>query len=146
MSQKKSQMCRSGHQIFSDSCSDCLNLKAEWYSVLESENFHDIENNGYLKTTQYSDYIRVDFQTKNQFDARYSYYQWAQEKANDGRFDSSKDRLIWQFHSEGKATRWIGEQLGHTHSWIVKKKNRIKDYLKDQADTIGTVCYSQSIA
>lgn len=64
------------------------------------------------------------------FHSQLSYYQWAQSKLNDARFDSERDKLIWECHSEGWSTRRIAPQVGLDQSWVVRKINRIKDSFK----------------
>lgn len=117
-------------------------MREQWYSHLTEDGFTDIEDT----TTQGEPYIPTDLRTSLQFEAKFSYYQWAREKLNQGRFDSTKDRLIWQYHAEGVSRREMSPRVGLEQSWITRKIHKIENYLKTQAEIIGSVCFEQSIA
>lgn len=135
---KTEQLCQAGHTIFRENCRPCKTLKKEWYTHLKSEGFTDIEKKDDLVDHKnVLDLIyKQNYQTTVQFEAHRSYYQWAESKLNDGRFDSTKDRMIWECHAQGMTRRSIEPIVGHKHSWITKKIHRIEEYLKYQADCI----------
>lgn len=126
-------------------CPSCKALRQEWYQTLTEEGFFDIEKQDRLRTTNASHEIRKDLQTTMQFDARCSYYQWARNKLNEGRFDSTKDRLIWQYHSEGVSRREMSPKVGLEQSWVTRKIHKIESYLKMQAEIIGSVCFEHAV-
>ena len=112
-------------------------MRKGWYQHLERTGFQDIEKNDELRTGSWSHEIRQDLQTYHTFQARQSYYQWAQEKAQTARFSSTTDRLIWEYHSEGLSRRQIAPRVGLEGSWITRKIHKIKEYLTTV--TIGSV-------
>lgn len=160
-------MCRQGHQTLKDNCRACRELKAEWYQYLSNTGFEDIENGSFLKGSYLFTISKpkVDFleykgangtvgarmetevgELQNEealagqylYESKVSYYQWARSKLNDGRFDSEKDKLIWEYHAEGLSTRQISPRVGLEQSWIVRKINKIKSNLKEQMETFGS--------
>ena len=137
-----SQPCQAGHQIFQPTCKKCRDLRSEWYQYLEKTGFVDIENlNGDIidhKTPL--DLIKFkDFQTAHQFQAKQNYYQWARSKLSSAQFKTTKDKLIWEHHSEGLSTRQISPRVGLEQSWTCRRINKIKTYLMN---SIGSMSYA----
>lgn len=122
-------------------------MKAEWYKYLEHSGFIDIEERNGLKGRQiFTKSIKYDDAINQQeivglelFQQRVNYYTWAKSKLNDGRFDSERDKLIWEYHTEGLSTRQISPRIGLEQSWTVRKINKIKSYLRDQYEMIGSM-------
>lgn len=77
-------------------------------------------------------------QTEDTFKANQNYYSWARSKVNEGRFDSTKSQLIWEYHSEGMPRRQIAPRVGYEHSHISRKIQKITRYLKAQATGSGS--------
>lgn len=143
------QMCQTGHTVFNDSCKSCRILKSEWYDYLGRAGFTDIENShgDIIDHKTGLDFIaKNDFHTQIQFDAKQNYYQWARSKLHDGNFQDDRDKLIWELHVEGVSSRQISPRVGLEQSWTVRKINKIKDYLKDQLEAIGSMSFSQAIS
>jgi len=130
--------CKKGHTIWSPHCKPCRDLKREWYERLERSGFQDEEKNGQLRVTAESYHILKDIQTQTQFEARRSYYQWAEIKLEQSAFSSEKDKKIWECHSKGMSRREISPLVGLEHSWISRKIKRIGEYLKTQGQMIAS--------
>lgn len=132
--------------MFQQSCRACKSLKSEWYSYLESSGFEDIEDDNGLKgRSRFTTSIKNDGETNEReqvgavlFNEQLSYYQWARTKINDGRFDSEKSRLIWEYHAEGYSTRQISPIVGLEQSWCVRKIKKAKEFLKAQDTGSGS--------
>lgn len=75
------------------------------------------------------------------FQQRVNYYSWAKAKLNDGRFDSERDKLIWEYHADGLSTRQISPRVGLEQSWCVRKINKIKTKLATQFEALGSMSY-----
>lgn len=119
----------------------CRELRSEWYQYLEKTGFTDIESlSGQVidHKTQIDLAYRKDFHTQAQFEAKQNYYQWARGKLNDGRFNSERDKLIWEYHADGVSSRQISPRIGLEQSWLVRKINKIKE----QLESIGSVSYA----
>jgi hypothetical protein len=112
-----------GHKILQWKCKACQSLKNEWYEYLQKTGFVDIE--------RITDNLKIhnDFQTINNFQAKQNYFQWAKEKLNNTEFHSQRDKLIWEYHSDGLSSRKMSPRIGLEQSWLFRKVNQIKDYL-----------------
>lgn len=106
----------------------------DWYNHLARTGFNDIENSKEeIVDRKIRDFVQVrDLQSVDAYQARYSYYQWAREKLNDGRFTSVTDKLIWECHAEGVSQRDISPRVGLSQPWIARKLEKIEEYLKIQ--------------
>ncbi len=139
------QKCLTGHTVYLENCKDCLSLKSEWYAYLCKTGFVDLEANERNLDSKATANLRhlTQFQ-EGIFEARRSYYQWAKEKLDYSEFRSEKDKLIWEYHSEGLSTREISPRIGLEQSWCVRKINKIKAYISDQAKTLGSMTFQMS--
>lgn len=110
--------------------------------------FEDIERGDQLTDEKGAPNLRrKETQHPEVFHAKQSYYQWARSKLNDGRFESQKDQLIWEYHAEGLSRRQISPRIGLEGSWVTRKIKRIENYLTIQAKLLlGSVSFSQGIA
>lgn len=131
---KTKQLCRSGHTIFKEKCRACTELKKEWYSTLEATGFIDIENK--LKNPSQYSISRIDTESKTQFEAKQSYYLWAQAQAEEAKFRSKIDSKIWTEYSKGETFRSMEGSIGLDHTWIYRKVKKIESYLKEQTRAI----------
>lgn len=138
------QTCQRGHHVFQEKCRDCVLLKKEWYLTLERYGFEDLEkderNLDSKCTSQVA--IMVNFTEKALFNSRFSYYQWAREKLDQGTFRSETDRIIWENHSEGLPRRDIAPRVGLEHSWVTRRIKNIEGYLKDKIFTVASASYA----
>ena len=131
-----STTCKKGHLILKESCRECQALRKEWYSYLKAEGFEDAEDPKH--NWRFSvPYIITDDSPNNvaqhpdrKLFERRSYYLWASQKLNDGRFQCETDKLIWEMHSEGASRREIAPRVGYEQSWITRKIQKIEMYLK----------------
>ncbi len=106
-------------------------MKKHWYSQLKREGFEDIEKGMRIIDHKTIDDLayRKDFQTKNQFEAKLSYFSWASQMAEQGQFQNMTDQLIWEYHSEGLSRRKISKYVDLEHSWCSRKITQIREYL-----------------
>jgi hypothetical protein len=78
-------------------------LRDKWYKKLSDEGFVDIEKN----ETTLRDYTAGRKQSKNtalvNWEANAQYYQLAANFLHEYAFESSLDKSIWMYHSEGLA-------------------------------------------
>ena len=98
--------------------------------------FQDIENGDEFIDTDLNS-LKY-YQTVDTFNAKQSYYHWAREKLNNARFETTKDKLIWECHSEGMVMRRIASTTGFETSWICRKIKRLENYLKEQAEVVAS--------
>lgn len=112
-------------------------LQAKWYKKLASEGFEDIEQDeDNLKKwdsqhfiARHTNFVGASKGAKslgdgNKFDATWfrsqeEYYQLAGVFLHQHSFENPKEKLIWQMHSEGKASAEI---------YRILKKRRMKVY------------------
>lgn len=116
--------------------------------MAENGGFIDIEKDprNLDNKTIHKFYQLQDAQSTYQFEEKRSYYQWAQEKANTAHFHNPKDKLIWEYHSQGLPRRAISPLVGYEQSWITRKIKKLEGFLKEQADIIvGSMTASYSI-
>lgn len=138
------QMCKAGHTIFKEKCPKCRSLRSEYYALLKQTGFVDIERG--KDSVQVLDLgspqllkHRTAFKTEGVFEARRSYYDWARSKLNDkGSFKSERDMLIWEAHAEGYSTRRIAPMVGLEQSWLVRKIQGIRCYLKEEPTAVSS--------
>ncbi len=141
------QSCQAGHSIFKEKCRLCRTMRKEWYSYLKQEGFEDIEKGEQL--VDEGQRFLLDnkaFQSPQTFHAQVNYYQWARSKVNDGEFKAERDKLIWEYHSEGLSGRQMAPRIGLGQSWLSRKIHKIENYLKDQMNQLGSMSFSQGIA
>lgn len=123
--------------MFNEKCTFCIDLQKTWYKALESNSFIDIEAKKHH--TSVSEVLGLkDFQTQDTYTAKVDYYSWARSKANEGKFENKKDKLIWQLHSKGLSTRKISPEVKLEFSWISRKILKIENYLKTQMESMTT--------
>lgn len=142
------QLCKVGHRIFDQDCKSCEDLKTEWYNYAKQMGFVDIEKGNNLSGSVVTlGVVHNPVEDRlNTFSARVNYYQWAREKINEGKFQTTKDRLIWEDHAHGATLREIAPKVGYEFSWISRKIKRIEGYLKDQMNLItSSASYSCSV-
>jgi hypothetical protein len=88
-------------------------LKDKWERILEKEGLGDIERNGHLKVhhDQFQWCRRLPGFSPLKNDAKEAYYQLAGEFLHEHRFESEKERKIWELHSLGMPSRQIAKSL-----------------------------------
>ena len=139
-------MCQKGHTILNPSCKSCLQLKREWNKHLEATGFDDIES----KSSGISVHISACFLEPPEdhgsfFDNRETNYRlWVERKADNSRFRSETDRLIWECHSEGLSRREIAPRVGLNDRWVGRKLEVIEGYLKDKIFTTSSASYASA--
>lgn len=127
-------MCKLNHNLFRENCPSCKDLQKHWYSQLSDTGFIDIETKKDWRTDFGFELTDETISTgQNVFEARYSYYQWCEEKLNQNKFQSDKDKYIWECHTEGLTTREIAPRLGFKQSWISKRITYMRSYLTEHS-------------
>lgn len=131
--------CPAGHTIYSSSCRACRGLQDKWYARLESVNFEDIESGAHLIDRKSMDELGrvVDLSCDATYEARVSYYQWCRGMVHHGRFDTPRDKTIWEHHAEGTSRRIIAEKIESEKAWVVRRVLKIQHSLVNQV--IGSV-------
>jgi hypothetical protein len=143
--QQNSSQCPRGHIALNPRCQQCRSLKSRWDRELRDSGFIDIEQGSRLinpHTTTLPSQL-IDFQSLDAFRARVSYYQWARSVLNTGRFDSKRDRLIWEEYSEGMSSTKISKKVGLERSYVTRKVHKIQHSLVNQI--VGSVSMSQKL-
>lgn len=88
---------------------DYEKLRAIWYKKLEKDGFTDIEQlDGNLK--QWSTRF-VGKHSQVTREAKQAYYSMASRFLSEYTFESSLDRIIWEYHSNGMSVRDIADTL-----------------------------------
>lgn len=80
-------------------------LQAKWYGKLKKEGFEDAEideDNLKLWSTRF--FARHSIE---QIQAKQAYYQMAENFLNDYKFETKRERIIWEYHSNGISVRDI---------------------------------------
>ena len=104
-------------------------LQDQWYAKLKKEGFKDIEQDeDHLKSYASTDLINN--YTPETFAIKENYYIAAGHFLHSYEFKCKADRLIWEYHSEGKALVEIVKLL---------KKHRIKSYKNKVHETVKTL-------
>lgn len=89
-------------------------------------------------------YVQKNF-TDHTFDAKISYYSWAQEKAAKGNFKSKTDQFLWEYHAEGLSTRQISPRIGLEQSWTSRKIAKIRTYLQEMQESMASMSMQMAI-
>lgn len=83
-------------------------------------------------------YTPVDLRSQETFENKRSYFQWAEEKAQAGKFKTDTDKEVWTLHANGLSMSKTAERIGFSKAWVVEKVHRIENYLKEQAMVFHT--------
>lgn len=87
-------------------------LQAEWYKKLKNEGFVDIEQDeDTLKTWASSDFTEKTRQASTLYSQRAEYYYMANHFLNKYAFEDDKERIVWEYHSNGISIRNIAKIL-----------------------------------
>jgi hypothetical protein len=114
------------------------NLKEEiekWYAKLKREGFNDIESDEF----NLKEWSNVFFKTHSiaQIQAKQAYYQMASNFLTEYRFDTPREKIIWEYHSNGISLREIGTILkkakiekatNRTDIWKIVKRLKLVMY------------------
>lgn len=94
----------------SQQSSEFKKLQKIWYAKLKDSGFEDAEqSDGNLK--KWSSLFLIHSKGPLLRDAKQTYYRWAEHFLNDHKFDSTTEKLIWFYHSEGMSVRDIAAKL-----------------------------------
>lgn len=85
-------------------------LQDKWYAKLKKEGFDDIERNGGGLKTDPMQNIKT-FYDQSSFEAKQSYHSSVGYFLHHHTFNNEKERLIWEFHSQGVSIRDTVEAL-----------------------------------
>jgi len=137
--------CPQGHLKLNHQCPDCKNIKKQWTLYLEYEGFEDVEKSKSDNRSSYYFKFRKDFQSNDLLEAKINYFSWAREKLHSGTFKDQRDRMIWEYHTEGLSRRQISPRVGLEQSWITRRIHKIESYLKTGLSSglqLGANCVS----
>lgn len=79
-------------------------LQDKWYKKLKQEGFEDIERAGGALKTDPMQNIKT-FYDQGSFEAKQSYHSSVGYFLHHHKFTSEKERLIWEYHSNGVSIR-----------------------------------------
>lgn len=96
-------------------------LQEHWYKKAAKAGFEDIEQNDEEQRLKkwHSTYLQQRY-TPEAYAAAERYYHLASDYLHNGTFDSTKDKRIWELHTEGLTFRKIAT-LEKTSDWTVCK-------------------------
>ena len=104
-------------------------LTQKWYQKLKKSGFDDIEMpNGKWLKQYHNEYYQARY-TPLEFQNKEEYFRKARHFLIEHAFESEKDRLVWQLHSEGLSLREITKKLKiklkhhHVGDIIVRLRN-----------------------
>jgi hypothetical protein len=105
-------------------------LKTLWYAKLKADGFEDIERSeDMLKVWSTTFTMAVpNSSTPIQLAAKEAYYRFATHFLNDYQFETLRDKIVWEYHSNGMSMRNIVETL---------KKVKIKTNRDNICDTVN---------
>lgn len=110
-------------------------MKREWYSYLNKTGFKDLEKSEYqLKTYSSSLDNNQEIQNKYVYEAKQNYFMWASTQVYQKDFKSNRDKIMWEFHSEGLTSKEIAPRFGLEDSWVRRNVSKIRKYLKTQPE------------
>lgn len=90
---------------------DFAKLQAKWYKKAKAAGFEDIEGSeSYLKIYSTRLFHRHD-RDAGKIQAKAEYYRLATHFLHDHKFESERDKLIWEYHSNGLSAKDISEIL-----------------------------------
>src|ERR1035437_3122878 len=102
-------------------------LQEKWYKKLADSGFVDAESDeDHLKRWEGHAFAKSRYQIAT-FESKQKYFALAGQFLNEKKFETKKDRMIWEMHSEGKSTRDIS---------IVLKKKKIPSPSKDTVNIV----------
>ncbi len=86
-------------------------LTAKWYKKAADSGFNDIETqDGDLKRPGLNNH---KYYTTIGWEAKVSYYTMAEFFLNDYKFETTMDKVMWEYHSHGLSYREIAKLLKH---------------------------------
>lgn len=100
--------------------------QAIWYKKLKDSGFDDVEQDEERLKNHSTNFFRNNF-NETAYTANLNYYRLAGQFLHDHKFQSKKERLIWELHSEGHGRAKIVEYL---------KQRRFKTYAYQVQHTI----------
>ncbi len=97
-------------------------LNKKWAKELKKSGFEDAEEFDSPRELmkQHHDHYFMKRATTGTFDDTQRYYELARQLLYTHEFDYVRERKVWELHSEGESTIFIGKKLRIT-SWIVKQ-------------------------
>lgn len=123
---------------------DFLKLQAKWYGKLKSSGFDDIEqdesriknssNSELQKRGLYDDPLRRE--------AREEYYRLAGQFLHEYEFDSKKERVIWEMHSEGTSIQDIVAAMKSRNFKVYKRI--VHETIQRLAKEMGDRCRNRN--
>lgn len=116
------------------STSSLKELKEVWYKKLEASGFNDIEaDETRLKTWSSgtgSPYRAAYKYKEMMFDAKADYSRYAEHFLNEHKFKNERERIIWEYHTNGMSLRSISEILSQLPSNKKATVNIVRGVIK----------------
>ena len=139
ISNQSGQTCKAGHRSINEKCDHCRQLISFWSDKLEDSGFIDIEKKKDWRTG-FNFTLTEETKSTSQsiFDAKFTYFSWAEEKLTLNKFPSEKDKYIWECHTEGLSTREIIPRVGYKQSWIAKRIIYMRRLFKEHSSGSGS--------
>ena len=106
-------------------------LKAKWDKILEREGLPDIEKGPYLRVYSTNRFSHFEFDKTahpDQNAAKEAYYQLACSFLHEHKFESDKERRIWELHSQAVSVREIAKRMHQprNYSRIARKIKQLR--------------------
>lgn len=112
---------------------DFEKLQKKWYAKLKKSGFEDAESDEYNLKVWSS--VFFAHRSISQIQAKQAYYQMATNFLVDYKFENERDKIIWEYHSNGMSVRDIGKvlrkvgiRMNFMTVWRVVNKMRAKMY------------------
>jgi hypothetical protein len=86
-------------------------LQEKWYKKLKDEGFNDIEKGEDTLMVCNSTAFRKSRYPIESYNAKVRYFALAGQFLNDNKFETRKDKIVWELHTNGKSTREIETEL-----------------------------------
>lgn len=103
-------------------------LQDKWYGKLEKSGFQDIESDeNHLKF--YSSQFAAQFRD-GAWQAKAAYYQMASNFLEEYKFDTKRDRIIWEYHSNALSYRDIAKILNKLKTTRTASRTSVYNVLK----------------
>ena len=103
-------------------------LRLKWYKKLAREGFVDIEQDEHNLKAWESTLAKYRY-TSKRFTSTEKYYQLAGQFLNSYKFETKKDRRVWELHSGGLSERKLAKKMrvsyGGNINTVIKRLRKI---------------------
>ncbi len=110
------------------------NQQTQWYKKLKESSFKDIEDHKgrFIDHKSIADLNqRVYFINESVRNLTLDYFLWASTMVCVGIFKCMRDKIAWEYHSEGLTGTQIAKLMGYKNrKWINRVLKKVRYYLK----------------